>query len=158
MTLLAALLMSGAVQAQEATPPACEPITREQVAALFDRWNASLQTGDPDDVARNYASDAMLLPTMSNKTRTSIPEIREYFLHFLTRQPKGEINQRRIELGCNMAYDVGTYTFTLTGVDGELDRVAARYSFIYKFDSRKGKWLISHHHSSAMPEKEGAMH
>lgn len=31
------------------------------------RWNAALQTGDPEKVADMYAEDAILLPTVSNK-------------------------------------------------------------------------------------------
>ena len=48
-----------------------------------------------------------------------------------------------------MAYDVGTYTFTLTGKDGKPEKVAARYSFVYKFDNKDKQWKIAHHHSSA---------
>ncbi len=129
----------------------CEAVTQEQVAALFDRWNASLQTKNPDEVVSNYASDAVLLPTVSNKPRTNHEEIRDYFVHFLEKSPKGVINTRAINIGCNTAYDVGTYTFTVTGADGKTSEVAARYTYIY--EPRDGKWLIVHHHSSAMPEK-----
>ena len=53
-------------------------------------------------------------------------------------------------VGCNIAQDVGTYTFTFKG--GR--KVAARYTFLYEHTD--GKWLIEHHHSSAMPEKASA--
>ena len=53
-------------------------------------------------------------------------------------------------VGCNIAQDVGTYTFTFKG--GR--KVAARYAFVYEHTD--GKWLIEHHHSSAMPEKASA--
>lgn len=46
---------------------ACHPIKEMEVAALFYRWNASLQTGDPKKVVTNYASKSVLLPTVSNK-------------------------------------------------------------------------------------------
>ena len=47
--------------------------------------------------------------------------------------------------------DVGTYTFKLSGKPpGTTETVKARYSFIYEL--RDGKWVIVHHHSSAMPE------
>lgn len=132
----------------------CAPVSKEQVAALFDRWNASIQTKNPDEVVENYTADAVLLPTMSNKTRTTPAEIRDYFVHFLEKSPKGVINARTIRLGCNEAFDVGTYTFTVTGPDGKTSQVPARYSFVYEF--KDGKWRIAHHHSSAMPEKEPA--
>jgi uncharacterized protein (TIGR02246 family) len=126
------------------------------VSALFDRWNAALQTKSPDDVVKNYAPDAVLLPTVSNKTRTNHAEIKDYFAHFVEKSPKGVINSRTIHVGCNEAYDVGTYTFILTDSAGKTSEVAARYSFLYEL--RDGKWLITHHHSSAMPEKAGVTH
>ena len=45
-----------------------EPLA--EVAAQFDRWNAALATGDPEQVASLYAPDGVLLPTVSNKVRT----------------------------------------------------------------------------------------
>ncbi len=128
----------------------CAAVSKEQVAALFDRWNAALQTKNPDEVVKNYAEGAVLLPTVSNKPRTTPQEIREYFVHFLEKSPKGTINTRTIHLGCNNAFDAGTYTFTVTGADGKTSQVPARYSFVYEL--KDGKWLIAHHHSSAMPE------
>ena len=132
----------------------CAAVTKEQVAGLFDRWNAALQTKNPDEVVKNYAADAVLLPTVSNKPRTNPAEIRDYFEHFVQKSPKGAIDTRTIHIGCNDAYDVGTYTFTVTGADGKTSQVAARYSFVYEL--RDGKWLIVHHHSSAMPETAAA--
>jgi hypothetical protein len=58
------------------------------------------------------------------------------------------IDSRTIELGCNSAVDAGLYTFTF-GTTGA--RVKARYTYTYKWDGRQ--WLITSHHSSAMPEK-----
>lgn len=149
--VFAASLSSGAAFAAETMT--CADVTKDDVAALFDRWNASLQTGSAEKVTENYASDAVLLPTVSNKPRTNPAEIKDYFEHFLQKKPKGKIDTRTIHVGCNDAYDVGTYTFTLTGPDGKKSDVAARYSYIYEL--RDGKWLIVHHHSSAMPEKAG---
>jgi hypothetical protein len=61
---------TGAASAEETR--ICQSVTKEQIAALFDRWNASLQTKNPDEVVKNYAADAVLLPTVSNKPRTNI--------------------------------------------------------------------------------------
>jgi len=149
---IAALCIPAAGYAQ--TSQQCATVTEEQVAGLFDRWNASLQTGNPDEVVNNYAPGAVLLPTVSNKPRTNPTKIRDYFVHFLAKHPRGAIDTRTIHLGCNDAFDVGTYTFTVTDADGKESQVAARYSFVYEL--RDGKWLIAHHHSSAMPEKAAA--
>jgi uncharacterized protein (TIGR02246 family) len=146
---IAALSIPAASYAQSSQQ--CAAVTKEQVAGLFDRWNASLQTKNPDEVVKNYAPGAVLLPTVSNKPRTNPAEIRDYFVHFLEKNPKGAIDTRTIHIGCNDAFDVGTYTFMVTDADGKPSQVAARYSFVYEL--RDGKWLIVHHHSSAMPEK-----
>jgi uncharacterized protein (TIGR02246 family) len=125
----------------------CTPITQQEVAALFDRWNASLATHDADKVTANYAPDAVLLATVSNQPRTNSAEIKDYFEHFLKRDPQGAIDTRTIRIGCNEATDVGTYTFKVSGkTPGTTDIVKARYSFIY--EPRDGKWVIVHHHSS----------
>lgn len=42
---------------------------REEVAALFDAWNAALATKNPETVASLYGHDAVLLPTVSNEVR-----------------------------------------------------------------------------------------
>ncbi len=129
----------------------CTRIDPDQVAALFDRWNAALKTGNPDTVTRAYTPDAILIPTVSNEPRVGSNAIRAYFVDFLKKQPQGTIDQRIIRIGCNFALDAGTYTFTLKGDQpGSTTQVPARYTFLY--EPRGGQWLIAHHHSSAMPE------
>jgi uncharacterized protein (TIGR02246 family) len=126
---------------------ACNPPLKSEIAALFDRWNASLRTGDPKKVVANYAPYSVLLPTVSNRARFTAAEKEDYFHHFLERKPEGKIDDRVIEVDCNSATDSGLYTFRF--VDGT--SVRARYSFSYK---RVGNdWLISSHHSSGMPEQ-----
>ena len=126
---------------------ACNPPLKSEVAALFDRWNASLRTGDPKKVVANYAPYSVLLPTVSNRARFTAAEKEDYFHHFLARRPEGSIDDRVIEVDCNSATDSGLYTFRFS--DGS--SVRARYSFSYK---RVGNdWLISSHHSSGMPEQ-----
>lgn len=145
--MLACLTLSPAA----AKSMSCANVNEKQVEGLFDRWNASLATLDPAKVTANYAPDAVLLPTVSNTPRTDRAMIQDYFVHFLEKHPQGVINTRKVKIGCNMATDVGTYTFTVDGKNpGEKQKVAARYSFVYVL--RDGKWLIAHHHSSAMPE------
>lgn len=131
--------------------PKCDPINESQVALLFDRWNASLQTHDPRQVVANYAPHSILLPTVSNKPRFSAEEKLDYFEHFLHDGPVGKIDQRFIQVGCNTALDAGLYTFTFAKTGA---MVKARYSYTYGFVN--GQWLITSHHSSAMPEKPPA--
>lgn len=126
----------------------CKATNEQEISALFDRWNRSLQTGDPHKVVANYAERSILLPTVSNKPRLTAAEKEDYFHHFLENKPVGKIDLRIIEIGCNTAVDSGLYTFTY-GSSGA--QVKARYTFTYKWDGKE--WLITSHHSSAMPEK-----
>ena len=101
----------------------CTKTNEQEIAALFDRWNASLATLDPDKVVANYAPDAVLLPTVSNKPRTNHEEIRDYFVHFLEKKPQGKIDLRIIKIDCNVASDTGLYTFTLHDTKGKAKKV-----------------------------------
>ena len=145
-TAAAVLAISTSAFAQAPAAGTCVSATEPQIAALFDRWNDSLRTLDADKVVANYAADGVLLPTVSNKPRTNPTEIHDYFVKFLKSAPQGTIDQRIIKIGCNVAQDVGTYTFRFK--DGK--SVHARYTYVYEWQN--GRWLIAHHHSSAMPE------
>jgi len=125
----------------------CRATTEKQVASLFDRWNDSLKTLDPKKVVANYAKSSVLLPTVSNTPRMTPNQKEDYFKHFLENKPVGKIDSRTIEIDCNTAIDVGLYTFTF----GDGSQVKARYTYTYKWDGHQ--WLITSHHSSAMPEK-----
>jgi uncharacterized protein (TIGR02246 family) len=127
----------------------CVATSEQEIASLFDRWNTSLQTGDPHKVAANYAPQSVLLATMSNRPRLTPEDKEDYFRHFLENKPFGRIESRTIEIDCTTAVDTGLYTFTF-GKTGA--QVKARYTFTYKWNGKQ--WLITTHHSSAMPEKE----
>lgn len=129
-----------------APAPDCVKVNEAQIEALFDKWNESLKTGDAKTVSENYLSDAVLLPTVSNKARLTDAERIDYFEHFLAKKPTGKIDTRTIRLGCNKAIDTGTYTFTFA----DKSTVSARYTFTYAWDGKE--WKISTHHSSAIPE------
>jgi uncharacterized protein (TIGR02246 family) len=134
---------------QSARTETCRAITEAEIASLFDRWNRSLLTGDPHKVVANYADRSILLPTVSNKPRLTPAEKEDYFHHFLENRPSGKIDLRYVELGCNTAVDAGLYTFAFakTGTS-----VSGRYSFTYRWNG--SEWLITSHHSSAMPEQK----
>jgi uncharacterized protein (TIGR02246 family) len=134
-------------------PPqaACEPVTEPQVAALFDRWNQSLATKDADKVVANYTKEGTLLPTVKDGPLIGAEHIKSYFVTFLKQSPRGKIDRHVIHIGCNVAYDIGLYTFEVDGpASGSRREIKARYSFVYVLE--QGKWLIAHHHSSKLPE------
>lgn len=123
----------------------------KEISALFDQWNASLATGKAEEVAKNYAPDGILLPTVSNKVRHTSAEIADYFVHFLQKKPKGTILECNIRKYGDIAINSGVYRFDIEA-DGKPKQVQARYTYVYKKQA-DGKWLIAEHHSSGMPEK-----
>jgi uncharacterized protein (TIGR02246 family) len=133
-----------------AAPPRCAPVEAAEVASWFDGWNLALATLDPERVAKRYWDDAVLLATVSNRPRTDHASIRDYFEHFLENHPRGRIDTRSVQVLCNTAVDMGTYSFSLMDKGGAVREVAARYTFVYTFHD--GEWRIAHHHSSSMPE------
>ncbi|MGW0519237.1 SgcJ/EcaC family oxidoreductase [Crossiella sp. NPDC003009] len=121
---------------------------RQQIAGLFQQWNAALATGDPEVVADLYLPDAALLPTLSNEVRINRAAIVDYFKSFLAKGPSGRIISSNVNvLDRDTAMDNGTYVFTFK--DGTTAQ--ARYTYVY--EKVGGRWLIAAHHSSAMPEK-----
>ena len=144
-------VLAGSVSnaAQATRTETCKATSEKEIASLFDRWNESLKTGDPHKVVANYAERSILLPTVSNKPRLTPAEKEDYFKYFLEDRPSGKIDQRFVEIGCNSAIDAGLYTFTFAKTGAV---VSGRYSYTYHWDG--SKWLITSHHSSAMPEKK----
>jgi hypothetical protein len=122
----------------------------EDIRGLFYLWNDALQTLDSTIVAKRYAKNAVLLPTVSDIPRTDFKSIKNYFDTFLQLKPQGVILQSHVTQGGTWCKDVGIYEFTL-GLDGS--KVMARYSFVYVLENGS-EWKIIHHHSSAMPESK----
>ena len=117
-----------------------------EIQALFEQWNNALQTGDPKNVVSLYASDAILLPTVSNKVRHNHAEIEDYFVHFLAKGPQGKIDESNVRISGDIAINSGIYTFTFK--DGT--SIQARFTYVYLRNDQG--WTIIEHHSSAMPE------
>ena len=117
-----------------------------KILALFNQWNNALTTGNPKEVSALYSTNAILLPTVSNKVRHNHEEIEDYFVHFLAKVPSGQINESNIRIFNDIAINSGVYTFTFDNGSN----VQARFTFVYKWDGEN--WLIIEHHSSQMPE------
>ncbi len=124
----------------------CEDTSEEEIASLFDRWNDSLQTGNAHKVVANYAATSVLIPLLSNQPRLTLDDKEDYYHYFLRNRPVGRIDSRTIEIDCNTAIDEGLYTFTFEKTGAQ---VSGRYTFVYKWDG--WDWLITSHHSSALP-------
>ena len=123
------------------------PITEDEVRGLFHLWNDALATEDPDAVAKRYAKEGVLLPTVSDIPRTDYGSIKDYFVNFLQKKPQGVITESNARvLSDTLATNAGIYVFTF----GDGAQVTARFNYTYELD--KGAWKIIQHHSSAMPE------
>jgi len=122
--------------------------TKNEISDQFVMWNDALQTGNPDNVVACYAADAILLPTVSAKVRHNHDEIRDYFVHFLSKKPNGRITEQNIRIYDNIGINSGLYTFSLMEDGGHTD-VDARFTFVYR--KNEDGWLIIEHHSSILP-------
>lgn len=122
-------------------------VSEAEVRSLFSIWNNALATGDSRIVAKRYAKEAILLPTVSDVPRCDFASIKDYFDAFLQKEPQGEILEGDIRIGDGWCQDAGIYEFTM-GATG--DKVKARYTYVYVYENNQ--WKIAHHHSSVMPE------
>ncbi len=123
-----------------------EFMNKDEIILLFNEWNSALQTGDPKKVTSLYETNAILLPTISNKVRHNHEEINDYFVSFLAKGPEGVIDEANVRVFGQVAINSGIYTFTFK--DGAV--VQARFTFVYRWNG--SRWMIVEHHSSQMPE------
>ena len=121
-------------------------ISNDIILNLFDDWNKALQTGSPDEVVKLYDKKAILLPTLSGQVRHTHEEIKDYFVHFLSKKPIGKINESNIRIFGNLAINSGIYTFNFK--DGS--SAEARFTYVYK-KVDENNWIIVEHHSSLLP-------
>ena len=124
----------------------------EKIAAEnFARWNATLLSKDPKQVAALYTDDATFLPTMSGEFKRGQTGAEEYFHHFLEKSPSGVVVNGAVQmLSPNSYLHSGLYNFTV-GPDENRQVVEARFTYAWQQDAQ-GNWKISHHHSSAKPQ------
>ncbi len=123
--------------------------TEEEIAALFDRWNASLQGGDIVEVLALYTADAAVLAPSSTEICRDTPSKQAFFDEFLTDRPWSSVIDRQIYRGYGSAVDTGTCTFHFATTG---HRVTARYTMSYVWNGRS--WLITSHHLSAAYEEK----
>jgi uncharacterized protein (TIGR02246 family) len=123
--------------------------SKPTIAALFDRWNASLATGKQEEVAKLYADDAVLVPAPSDGPHVGRDQIGAYFAQLLQRHPQGWVTQRTIRIDCATAVDTGAYVLRVTGRrKGTRMLIGGLYTLQY--EHRNGDWLIVRHQVSGM--------
>ena len=126
------------------------------VGTLFQQWADQVHRGDPEAVADLYAPDALLLPTLSPRSRASHAAIADYFSGFTARHPLAEVVERTVFPACNEFIDAGLYRFRFgpeqlagAGRNGNSEVLEARYTLVYQFNGQQ--WQLLHHHSSLLP-------
>lgn len=126
------------------TAKRCPQPSTQAIAQLFDLWNTSLATGNPEEVAKLYAEKAVLLPALSDRPLVGRDQIRTHFAQFLRRHPQASVVRRTISIDCATAVDVGTYVYRVTGRrKGTRMLIGGVYGLRYEFDN--GDWHIVSH-------------
>lgn len=151
LSALAAAVPGAALAQASSHSHACPAVSQADVENQFARFNDAWATGNPDVVTALFTNEPVLLATVSNTPRTTPALVRDYFVSFLRSKPVGRIDTSTVEIDCQTASRLGTWTVTLTdAATGTKTDVRARYSFIYRYEG--GDWKIDHLHSSMMPE------
>lgn len=127
-----------------------ETTAEAAVRQQFDVWARALRTRNPERVADLYASDAVLIPTVSNVVRHDRHGIVDYFTRFLAKAPEARLHESFLRVLGDIAIHSGVYLFRLTREAGAAE-VPARFTFVYR--KTASGWAIIEHHSSYMPER-----
>ncbi len=123
----------------------------KEVGNQLDRWFAALESGDPDQVVKLYAQDAILLSTLKGDVKKGQQKIRDYFeKDFLPKKPLGKTVELHTRVLGGVAVNSGIYSFEVDDEENGRVEVEARYTFVYEW--QKDDWKIVEHHSSLNPE------
>lgn len=168
----------------EAICPAIQPFFTDEIALqLLTKWGNDLQW-NPDNttinsaamklITNNYSQNAVLLPTVSSRTRSTSDELLDYFVGskkypgFLSKHPSLTIlkNKQKVDaFGCGYGVASGKYDFA---IKGQSNVVHARYTYIYQYQptsttitfnvdgkmvykKRPAGWYITKHNSAILP-------
>ncbi len=131
---------------KESVNESIEKVARRNMA----NWLESLKTKNPELVASFYAEENTFLPTVCGRFRKGKTEAKNYFEHFLAKNPQGEVVEEEIRpISSDVYLHAGLYNFTVNQND-KTETVPARFTYIWK-KGEDGIWRIIHHHSSIKP-------
>ena len=128
---------------------------KDDVQKAYQSWCAAIGTakGNPQEVVKYYAPNAILLPTLSPKLLRNKDGGLDVYFKKLTSNPEIKCNPQELITNTygDLAINSGFYSFSFLK-DGKETNVPARFTFVYQ---KQGKqWLIINHHSSLLPEDE----
>lgn len=131
--------------------------TNPEVKAVQDAYYAWCNAigkakGNPHEVVKFYAHDAILLPTLSNKIMINTEGGLDEYFKKLTSLPNIKCVPEKLmtRMFTDTAVNTGLYQFTYTE-KGRKKVISARFTFVYQ--KYGDKWLINKHHSSKSPTK-----
>jgi len=118
---------------------------------VLDQWMNAVNNGDVEALLGLYDSQAILIPTFSNRLLNTPEKLREYFEKLGSREELSiALHEKTL-----LVQQLQENSFTLSGiynwrfaVDGELLNFEARFSYFVDL-SRENP--ILHHHSSQIP-------
>jgi len=118
--------------------------------ANFKKWSNALVSGDVEKISHLYAENNTFHPTMLGELKKGISGCKEYFYHFLEKNPQCRVCQEEVvPIDKNCYLHTGMYNFSLKK-KGEEELVKARFTFIWQ--KKDNSWKIIHHHSSVLPK------
>lgn len=118
---------------------------------VLEQWMQAVNNGDVDGLLGLYDSQAVLIPTFSNRLLNTPDKLRAYFEKLGSREDLSiALHEKTL-----IIQDLQNEIFSLSGiynwrfvVDGELLNFEARFSYVIDL-SRPSP--ILHHHSSQIP-------
>ena len=118
---------------------------------ILEQWMQAVNNGDVDSLLGLYDSQAVLIPTFSNRLLNTPDKLREYFEKLGSREELSiALHEKTL-----IVQELENEIFSLSGiynwrfvVDGELLNFEARFSYVIDL-SRPNP--ILHHHSSQIP-------
>lgn len=118
---------------------------------ILAQWMKAVNDGDVENLLGLYDSQAVLIPTFSNRILNTPAKLREYFEKLSSREELSiALHEKTLiiqELQNQVALMSGIYNWRFS-VDGELLNFEARFSYVLDMSRHSP---ILHHHSSQIP-------
>lgn len=118
---------------------------------ILAQWMKAVNNGDVESLLGLYDSQAVLIPTFSNRLLNTPAKLREYFERLSSREELSiALHEKTLiiqELQNQVALLSGIYNWRFS-VDGELLNFEARFSYVLDISRHSP---ILHHHSSQIP-------
>lgn len=118
---------------------------------ILAQWMQAVNDGDVESLLGLYDSQAVLIPTFSNRLLNTPAKLREYFEKLSSREDLSiALHEKTLiiqKLQNQVALLSGIYNWRFS-VDGELLNFEARFSYVLDISRHSP---ILHHHSSQIP-------